>query len=258
MLSRTGRIKRLGLAAAAAWVGMGAGIGAARAETVTTEASVDWVSAYVWRGMRLVNDPVLQPSATVSAYGISLNAWGSIDTTAVNEDNGEAYRLQEVDYTVSYATSPVEGLDLEGGFAWYSFSSYDSTGEVFASATLSGVPLSPSLAAYYDVDEAEGFYLNAGLEHEFTFTEKLGLTLAGGLGWGSSKYHDYYFGESAHGAESDVLLKATLAYAVTEHLSLAVFGGYAALLDGEVKRLGKEVYGHSDTPFAGLSVGLSF
>ena len=258
MLSTTDRIRRFALAVVAVSAGPGLLGEALAGDTISTEASVDWVTSYVWRGMRLTNNPVIQPSVTVSAYGISLNAWGSIDVTDVNEENGADYRLQEVDYTASYSYAPVEGLDLTGGFAWYAFSGFDSTGEVFATATLSKVLLSPSLSAYYDVNEADGFYLNAGVEHEFEITQKLGLTLAGGLGWGSRNYHEYYFGDSASGALSDAQLKATLAYAFTDYLSVSVYGGYALLLESEVRDLGEEVYGNADTPFGGISVGLSF
>ena len=258
MCSIPGRIRKLALAVAAAMAGVGLGGGALAGETVSIEASVDWVTAYLWHGMRITNNPVIQPSVTVSAYGISLNTWGSIDVTDVNEDNGEDYRLQEVDYTVSYSYSPMEGLDLEGGLACYTFSGFDSTREVFLTATLSKVPLSPSLSAYYDVDEANGFYVNAGVEHGFEITKKLGLTLAGGVGWGSSKYHEYYFGDTAHDALSDAQVTATLSYAFTDYLSLSVYGGYAALINSEVRDLGDETYGNADTPFGGISIGLSF
>lgn len=227
-------------------------------ETLSVGASADWVSHYVWRGMLLTDDPVVQPSVTVSAGGLSLNVWGSIDATEVNEDNGEDGRLQEVDYTLSYAASPMEGLDLEGGFVWYTFSSYDSTGEVYGKVTLPCVLLSPSLSAYYDVDEADGWYLNAGVEHSFELSEKLSLILSGGLGWGSNNFHEYYYGETTHNSESDLLLKATLEYALTDYLTLSVYTGYSELLDGAVEREAKAAYGDSDVLFGGVGVTFEF
>jgi hypothetical protein len=208
--------------------------------------------------MLLTNNPVIQPSLTLSAYGFSVNVWGSVDVTDVNEDDGEGYSLQEVDYTASYSFAPMEGLELTGGFVWYSLSGLDSTGEVFGTVTLPCVPLSPSLSVYYDIDEADGWYANVGVSHGFEITEKLGLTLSGALGYGSNNFHEYYFGEEAHGSESDVLVKASLDYAVTEALSLSIYGGYTALLDGAVKRLGEDTYGDADTVFGGVSLGFSF
>jgi hypothetical protein len=235
-----------------------AGRPARAGEALSTEVSLDWLTDYVWRGMLLTNNPVIQPSVTLSAYGFSLNAWGSADVTDVNEDDGENYHWQETDYTASYSHSPLAGLDLTGGFVWYSFSGLESTGEVFGSVTLSSVPLSPSFSAYYDVDEADAWYLNGAVSHTFDLTERLGLTLSGGLGYGSNNFHEYYFGEAAHGSECDLSLKASLGYAMTESLSFCLYGGYAVLLDGQVRRLGEAAYGAEDTRFGGAGVCLSF
>jgi len=258
MMSVLSRWLGVRTATAVAVASMGAGPLLLGGEVVSTSASVDWVTAYLWRGMRLTNNPVVQPSLTFSAYGFSLNAWGSVDVTDVNEDDGEGYHLQEIDYTGSYTYAPMEGLDLTGGFVWYTFSGLDSTGELFGTVSLPCVPLSPSLSAYYDVDEADGLYLNAGLKHDIEITEKLGLTLSGGIGYGDDNYHEFYFGEGAHGSESDGLLRATLGYAVTDWLSVSVYGGYAVLLDGAVKRLGEAVYGDDDTVFGGVGVSFNF
>jgi len=242
------------LVAAGALLGVTPGVQAG--EKITLETSVDWVSHYVWRGMLFTDDPVLQPSVTVSMGALSLNVWGNVDVTDVNEVDNDDYRLQEIDYSLSYAMSPMEGIDLEAGFLWYTYSSWESTGEVYGSVTFPCVLLSPSLTAYYDVNEADGWYLNAGVKHSFAMTERLALILSGGLGWGSNNYHEYYYGERAHNSESDMLVQATLEYAMTEYLTLRAYAGYTELLDGDVERLGRQVYGDSDVLFGGL--GLSF
>ncbi|MBN2449342.1 MAG: hypothetical protein JXR77_03070 [Lentisphaeria bacterium] len=226
---------------------------------ISVEASVDWVTDYVWRGMLLTNNPVIQPSVTLSGYGLSLNVWGSIDVTDVNEDKGEYYHLQELDYTISYGYTPMEGIDLEVGLIWYTFSGFDSTGEVYGSVTFPCVLLSPSLTAFYDFDEAEGWYVNAGVEHGFDITEKLNLTLSGGIGWGGEDYHGFYFGGQAdHAAVSDVLVMATLSYAVTDTVSVSVYGAFSDLLDSDVNDAAKAAYGDSDIFFGGVSLGVSF
>ena len=243
--------------AALAGVGLLATLQAAE-KVVSTTVSADVVTHYVWRGMVLTDDPVLQPALTLSSHGFSLNVWGSVDLTDVNEDDGDSLHLQEIDYTASYSASPVEGLDLTGGLTYYTFSGLDSTAEVFGTVAFSCLPLKPTLSGYYDVDEGEGWYLNAAVAHTFSLTEKLGLTLSGGVGWGDRKYHEFYFGGTSGSAVSDLLLKATLSYALSDSLSVAVYAGYATLLDHEVQDLGEEVYGESDTAFGGVSVSLSF
>ena len=258
------RTWRTGLAAACVLGLVTAGLPAAaqeeeEASALSLEASVDWVTAYVWRGMLLVDHPVRQPSANLSYGGLSLNVWGSIDCTDINEDNGEAYRLQEVDYTISYAYSPTEGLDLDTGLIWYTFSGFDSTGEVYVSASFPCVPVVvPSVTAYYDFDEVDGWYVNGALTYGYDITEKLNLELAGGVGWGSSNYHEGYFGEAAANSLSDLLLKATLSYAVTDSVSVSAYAGYTEILKSDVERLAKAGYGDSDVLFGGLSLGVSF
>ncbi len=227
-------------------------------EKITLETSVDWLSHYVWRGMLLTDEPVLQPSVTVSMGDLSLNVWGNIDTTDINEAGEDDFRLQEVDYSLSYAMSPMEGVDLEAGFLWYTYSSCESTGEVYGGVTFPCMILSPSLTAYYDVDEADGWYLNAGVEHAFAMTERLSLILSGGLGWGTNNYHEYYYGERAHSSESDMLVQATLEYAMTDYLTLRAYTGYTELLDGDVERLGRQAYGDSDVLFGGLGMSFTF
>ena len=52
---------------------------------IGVEGSVAFNSKYIWRGFRLDNDPVLQPSITISAFkGWALNVWANFDLE--NED----------------------------------------------------------------------------------------------------------------------------------------------------------------------------
>lgn len=255
---RASTCRKVAVAAVAVVAALAGNPPAIAGDAVSTTVSADWVTHYVWRGMLLTDEPVVQPSLTLSACGFSLNAWGSVDVTDVNEDNGEALHLQEVDYTASYTLAPVEGLDLSGGLISYTFSGLDSTAELFASAALSSVPLSPSLSVYYDIDEADSVYANAGLKHAFDLTERLSLTLSGGIGWGDRKYHEFYFGADAHGSFSDLLAKATVNYALTDSLSVYVYGGYTELLDGQVEDLGEDVYGAPDVLFGGAGVAFCF
>lgn len=44
---------------------------------VSVEAGADFVSSYIWRGMRLVPSPAIQPYTTLSVGNFSLGAWSS-------------------------------------------------------------------------------------------------------------------------------------------------------------------------------------
>lgn len=227
-------------------------------DALSLDVSADFATKYVWRGQLLTDAPVIQPSATLSGYGFSANVWGNVDITDENEKNDENLNLLETDYTLSYGFTPVEGLDLEGGLIWYTFPSLDSTGEVYASVTLSAVPLSPSLTVYYDFDEVEGFYANLAVGHTMALTEKLDFSLGASLGWGDGDYHEFYFGQPASSSLSDILLSACLDYALTERVSVSVYAAYSDFLDSDVEKLARDGYGDSDILYAGVSLGVSF
>lgn len=238
-------------------------------DVITVDAGVDFYSKYVWRGMQLTDGPVLQPSVTVSAYGLSLNVWSSFDVTDANEGNeSEDYHLQELDYTLSYGFAPVEGIDMEVGIIHYTFPGtiFDSTEEAYASIGFSSIPLSPSITAYYDFDEVDdatedkGLYVSAGVEHTFDLSEKLGLTLAAALGWGNDAYHEYYYGATPSDGSSlsDLLLTAGLSYALNDTVSLTMTVGYSDVLDGDVADAAGDGYENSTVLFAGAGVSVSF
>ncbi|MCF7854819.1 MAG: MipA/OmpV family protein [Candidatus Pacebacteria bacterium] len=222
---------------------------------VTIELGVDAVSNYVWRGQLLTDDPVLQPSVTVGYKGFSLNAWGSIDMTDVNEVGDEDYRLQEVDYTLSYAFSSVEGLDLEGGVIHYDFpgTGFDATRELYGSAALSSMFLAPTLTVYYDFDEVDGVYANLGIGHAFEFRDSLEVSLDAGLGWSDADYNGAYFGVD-ESAFQELAITASLDYSVTDRFGVSVFVGYSELLDGDIE----DVVSDPDIFSAGVGVTLSY
>lgn len=243
---------------------------------VSLELGADIVSKYVWRGQLLTDDPVVQPSATVSFAGLSLNVWGSVDSTDINEKGddptGPEYRLQEADYTLSYALSPVDGLDLEAGLIYYDFpgTGLYGTNEVYVSIALSDLPLSPTLAAYHDFDELnDAVYANFSVSHTVELAEKLGLSLGAAVGWGDTDYHDAYFTyedevdptQSISARESgfsDLSLSASLECAVNENFGLTLCVGYSEILGDQVESAADMTYGDSDLLIVGVGTTFSF
>ncbi|MFW6413789.1 MAG: TorF family putative porin [Verrucomicrobiota bacterium] len=197
---------------------------------------VDVVSEYVWRGQLLTDDPVMQPYAEISSHGLTLNVWGSVDMTDINERGDHDYRLQEMDYTLSYGFTPADGLEMETGLIYYDFpgTAFSSTSEGFVSATLTDLPLTPWASLYYDFDEVEGFYADVGVGHEFELTDKLALSLGTSLGWGDEDYNDAYFGVGSSGL-NDLNITASLDYPVNEVCSISAFGQFSELLDSDIE-----------------------
>jgi uncharacterized protein (TIGR02001 family) len=97
---------------------------AAMAASAGTSVSVDIASAYVYRGITVVDDLVVQPGIEVDGFGmpeeygsIAIGAWGS---TAPFEDTYN--NLHETDWYVVYALPEVvTNLDLSIGLTEYQY-----------------------------------------------------------------------------------------------------------------------------------------
>lgn len=216
----------------------------------------DVVSKYVWRGQLLTDDPVFQPYAEISSHDLTLNIWGSIDMTDTNERGNHSYRLQEMNYTLSYGIEAVDGLSLEGGVIHYSFpgTSATATSEGYITASLSELLLTPTATMYYDFDEVNGMYATIGAGHTFTLSEHLGLSLGASLGWGGEDYNKAYFGDSTSSGFNDLGLSASLDYTINEMCSLSAYARYSAMLDDDVKDASSD----SDVLVAGAGIYFSY
>ena len=250
-------------------VGMLAMAVAATAE-IETSVGVDVpvLSAYVWRGQVLNDEAVAQPGLTGTIGGFSVNAWSSMDLTDAQDSSGE---FDEMDWTVSYAKT-VGKFELGAGVVQYTFPNstiatqaddgtttvedYPGTVEVFASVGVD-VPLAPTLAVYYDVDEIEGLYAVASVGHSFALMDKVGLDLKASLGFGDADYNAGYFGLD-DAALNDLTLSAALPIALTENLSLTPSIGYVMLPDSDLEDAAKAAYGEKDCFYGGVALSLAF
>ena len=273
MMTKTKKFIKTSIALAA--VAGFTGLGAARAEDtpvpapeqssafsdLSLDAGVDWYSKYVWRGMLLTNDPVLQPSVTLGYKGFSLNVWGSYDVTDVNEDDNDEYALQELDLTLGYETTLKDIINVGVGYILYTFpgTTYDKTSEVYASVGIDCL-LAPSLTVYYDFDEVKGFYANLGIGHTFELTESLGLSVSAALGWGDQNYFEGYFSDwtNPEARLADYNLSASLDYAVTDKLGISLIVAYSDFICNEVRDAIEDNGGEAGNFYGGVSVSYSF
>ncbi|MDT8392169.1 MAG: hypothetical protein RRC34_16835 [Lentisphaeria bacterium] len=234
-------------------------------DAVSLELGVDLYSHYVWRGMLLTDDPVVQPSVTVGFAGFALNVWGSIDTTDLNErgTGGPTYRMQELDFTLSYDVTVADVVNLGIGYIEYTFpgTPFPRTSEVYASVGLD-VILEPTLAVYWDFDEVEGFYANLSVGHTFELTESLQLSLGAALGWGDKNYYEYYFGGWADPESSlaDYTFSASLDYAVNDAFSISFILAYSDFVETDVAEAAEAGYYNDDEAsiYGGVSFSYSF
>ncbi len=208
---------------------------AAIAQDISTSLDLTYASKYVWRGMPVNSESVLQPSLTVShPSGLSFNLWGSYDIT---NSNGNKGRITEIDYTLSYAWKPAS-TDYSAGILRYEFpnTAFAKTHEAYFSASFEA-PFSPILALSYDFDQADGLYANFGIGN----TCKLGpgeeaseLNFSARLGAATGNYNKFYFGGHSEAAFTDLYLGASMPL-TTGKMTITPSLAYSSILDGGLR-----------------------
>lgn len=260
---------------------------------LTFRGDTSVVSKYVWRGQRLTNDWSFQPAATVGLGDFSINVWGTLDMTAVNEGNGLFLpqnptgpsgnhsglrgKFSEIDYTFSYARSLGERVSVTGGTIAYSFpergTMLKTTSELFAGITLPTVTLAPSATLYVDVDETRetggsGLYLRVGAGHSIALHHPLfsSIDISGSLAFANAAFGRYYYGSQQAGAH-DFNLTLTVPIRFGEHWSASAYAAYSSLLGGfrplqypDLRDLyeGRSGPGKPETFWGGGTVGFTF
>ena len=237
-MSKTNKIMALLACAAAA---LPLGVRAEGEDAVSASLDVPVLSAYVWRGQVLVDDPVVQPTFTVSKGGFAINWWGNFNL----DDNatGDDFEFSEHDITLSYATTcPLTGAGVTVGVVNYDFpnvgladaegnlSLVNDTREAFLTYALSDLVASPTLSVYYDFKEADGFYGSLGVSHSFALLDTVTLGLGATLGAADSDWAGYYFGDVGSGL-TDWGVSASLPVALSGGWTVTPGVQYVALLD---------------------------
>ena len=152
----------------------------ARAQA-TVGADLGLFSGYVWRGVSLTNRPVGQPNVYVAFpagnASVTVGGWANVDLGRYDDSR----RFQPERWGVE--PQPVRVRSLGGGERagrqgdahrrrgglrlsqrLRGRPTTSNTWEVYGKVGL-GVPLSPKLAVYYDVDKVNGAYLEGSVGH---------------------------------------------------------------------------------------------
>lgn len=267
---------RMGISALAAT----AAAGALAAETnelestekaipLSAEVSVDFLSAYVWRGQILADAAVWQPAATLGLdlgdFGaLSANVWSSFRLTNRREGSPvQGMGNQEVDYTVSYAKS-LGDFDLEIGHVWYTYPNARNDGnneEVYLSAAYNNPIVTPTAAVYWDYrdnDDDGLFYGTLGLAHEFALCEGLTLTPSVSLGLGTDAYMRFVVEDVDKTAFLDQTTGVALAYAVTDWMSVGAQVNYTWIVDRDARLANYTCRDKDQCVWGGVNVTFAF
>lgn len=169
----------------------------------TTDAGA--FNAYMWRGVTLTNQVVLQPDAylTIPAGGGSavVGVWGSIDAGRYNDpvndlsEGGGTSSLNATEINIWAEYGRALGPKLNGtlGSVLYLFpnesgltNDVNRTIEVYGKLQLAS-PLSPKVAAWYDVDKVGGLYLEGSVSQAIAGIPGFPVTLGGLAGFSASQ-----------------------------------------------------------------------
>jgi len=155
-------------------------------EPIEVRYAASLLSRYVWRGITLTDDPVLQPSVTIShPTGFSFEAWGNVD---LGDDNDASGEISEARLVVDYDRR-LGRFDLGGGVIEYLFPNtpFPGTREVFVRAGFEAV-VAPRLELYYDIDEIEGGYARLALAYHRQLGALWSVAVEGSAGWADAAF----------------------------------------------------------------------
>jgi hypothetical protein len=229
---------------------------------------VDFLSAYVWRGVIITEEPVWQPNASMAAnfgdYG-SLSAALFANFNATTRANrNQCGGLDEIDYVIGYEVD-VSFLTLGIGHTWWTFpsvtdSKYDSSSrEINLSAEIDNDYVVPFVEVDIDYAEADGIYGLAGLRKEIKVVDQLMVGAEVSLGAGTNPYTDYYFGNNSKTGLVDGNIALYTQFDITDNLYVGAKLVFTAVLDSELQDVYPE-YDPQDNHmiWGGFTLGATF
>jgi len=221
---------------------------------VSGTASVGFFSNYVWRGQKLSNSYVIQPSIGITYKGFGANIWSNIDS-----DYDDKVEHTETDFTVDYSFS-IEKFSFDVGYIYYGLEGAEDTQEFYLSAGYDML-LNPTVTIYYDFDEGEGGFIVASVSHSFELTSDISLDLGASasynlrnkvMGYDSNgdEFSNFYNGE----------LSASMGIPVTEAITIEPVVSYSFPLSNDAEDALRAISddGDDDILYGGLTITLSF
>ena len=209
-------------------------------------------SNYMWRGLKLSEKSVVQPSVGVSYNSFSINFWSNYDSET-NEHN-------ETDFTFDYAFS-YENIEINTGYIYYAVDGPESaeTSELYV-AMYYDSPLNPTFTLYYDNDEGKGGFAEFGVHQELGFSDNFTFGVGALIGYNLNNsvmgtnnkdedFNGFYNGD----------LSIFLPYDISESLSLEAIIGYSFPLSDSAEYAIEQnsVDGDSETIYTGVTLTLS-
>lgn len=214
-------------------LGLAAGCAATR-PAISVDLPV--ASRYMFRGVVLDKNPVIQPSLRVEEplAGGTLGAglWSNFE---LSNDRGLENHFTEYDTTLDYSRT-LGRIDFSAGASRYEYPNTDVSGstELFATLAVNGLALTPAFEAWYDCDQVDGAYCNFNLSRDFELAEDWTVSAVAGLGWMDDAMAASFFGVKKSGL-SDGLLQATLQHPLGDHVTISAVAAASRVLGSDYR-----------------------
>jgi len=207
---------------------------------------------YTTRGIVCNNELVLQGlfDTPLGTNGFNLLVWENTDLT---DKFGNKNDVTELDIIPRW-TKTIGDDAFDIGAAQYTFpnTEYDATYEVYLKYT---APLWYA-TVFYDVDEVNSWYGQAGVTPTKQITQNLSTKTTISIAAAGAGYNEFYFLDNSL-AWNDLVAKQSLIYSY-KNLQLVGDIGYSFLIDEKISDGAKELYGQSDTKILNLSLVVVF
>lgn len=222
-------------------------------------ASVDLMSNYVWRGQKLSNSFVIQPSVGIN-YGVfGANIWANYDSDSkVDEGDGHG-EFTETDITLNYTRS-IDKWTLGAGYIYYALNNGNDTQELYLFATYETL-LNPTLTVYYDYDEGDGAFIVASVSHSLGITKDIALNLSASA---SYNINNKVMGFDANGDDFSNFYNAEILCSVNipiwKSISISPKVAYSFPLSNDAEEAIEAISddGQKDILYSGINLTVSF
>lgn len=239
------------------------GAGSLYADDIKTSgyASADIMSNYVWRGQKLSNSWVIQPSVDITYGSFGANIWSNYDSDrkeATSTDSGHG-EFTETDLTLNYRFS-LNKFSFVAGYIYYALEAANDTQELYLSASYDTL-LKPTLTLYYDFDEGNGAFVVASIGHSFEVAKDIALNLGASA---SYNLNNKVMGFDKDGKDFSNFYNAELSSSVSipvwKAITVTPKIAYSVPLSNDAKEAIKKISddGDKDIFYGGVNVTLSF
>jgi hypothetical protein len=230
------------------------------------KAHLDVLSAYVWRGIVVNDEPVWQPSIRAGLdfgeFGKFFgDIWANFNATK-RTGKTSTVGLDQINYTIGYVND-VEGIQFGVGHIFYTFPYFYSGGdyghsmnEIYATLAYDNPIVVPFIEGYWEYYQFNGFYALGGLKKKVQFFEDIPWFVGAqvSLGAASRPYMRYHFGgNDGKFGLCDANAELFTRYNITEYLYVGGRIVWTTLLDNSI-----DVHARKHLLWGGVNAGVMF